>query len=203
MQPATPTLRQPFSWGRFDPAFLDDLASRLSGLRVLETFAGNGLLAAGLAARGIDVLATSILSGEDRHDEGMYHHVLRLDATEAVLGPGRDRDALLMSWPPANGSAARCAAAWGEGRPLAFVGEATDPERGWLGGCGTDDLFAMMADVEPVMTYAGRNWLDVAFTATVRIPSHDAPWPVDWRRFRAGERRAPFPYRIYRTSTSN
>ena len=40
-----------FSWGTFDDVFVDELAGWLRGSRVLEVFAGNGLLASLLAAR--------------------------------------------------------------------------------------------------------------------------------------------------------
>jgi hypothetical protein len=48
--------REAFSWGTFDEVFLNDLAGYLQGRRVLETFAGNGLLAHHLRQRGVNIL---------------------------------------------------------------------------------------------------------------------------------------------------
>lgn len=44
---------------RDSPGFIDELANELNGMRVLEVFAGNGLLAALLAERGISITATT------------------------------------------------------------------------------------------------------------------------------------------------
>lgn len=183
----------PFSWGRFGDAFLDELATILAGRRVLEVFAGNGLLASRLAARGTDVLATSVPSDHDRHERGMHHPVVDMDAVTAVVRHGRDRDVLLMSWPTTTPAAARCALAWGEGRPVVFVGEVSRPPRDprgrlALGGCADDAFFALMGDVATIGSYDGRNLLDTAFHAVVRWPTDGFAAEVDWSRFWPADR---------------
>ena len=134
-----------FSWGTFDHAFVDELAAALAGMRVLEVFAGNGMLSAKLAERGVDVLATSLFSSHDGSINGMHHPVLEMRAAEAARTHG-DRDVLLMCWPPSDEAAAQAALLWGEERPLVFIGEVTDFESGSLGGCASD-LFFELSDV--------------------------------------------------------
>jgi 2-polyprenyl-3-methyl-5-hydroxy-6-metoxy-1,4-benzoquinol methylase len=52
-------------------AFIEELAHKLRGARVLEIFAGNGYLAARLSKWGVDITATSILSSMDAHRLGI------------------------------------------------------------------------------------------------------------------------------------
>jgi len=52
------------------PEFIDELSDALCGMRVLEIFAGNGYLAGLMAARGIDIVATSVPSSIDAHERG-------------------------------------------------------------------------------------------------------------------------------------
>lgn len=122
--------------------FVDSLALALRGMRVLEVFAGNGYLAAMLSARGIDITATSILSGMDAHESGLYHPVIPMEAVEAACLFKDGHDALLMCWPTVTEAALRCALAFGPGRPIAYIGESTDYAKGHLGGCATDSFHA-------------------------------------------------------------
>jgi hypothetical protein len=139
---------------RPNEAFVDELADALRGRRVLEVFAGNGLLAGLLAARGVDVVATSILSSMDRHEAGLYHPVEPLDAVAAAL-IYQERDALLMCWPTVTPAALAACEIWGEGRPIVFIGEFTDYTLGHLGGCATDDFFARFVREKDFATYQG------------------------------------------------
>ncbi len=155
-------------WGSFTDGFADALAGRLSGLRVLETFAGNGRLAAMLASRGVAVTATSLRSGHDGHARGFHHPVLEMDAYEAVARLGAGHDVLLMSWPTVTEAATAAALEWGDGRPLLFLGEVTDYARGFLGGCATDLFFEVVAPVGPLAGYEGRSVHDRALEFAVR-----------------------------------
>ena len=76
----------------------------LKDKRILEVFAGNGLLASLLAEKGVFVNATSLLSGHDGHQEGMHYDVALMDARKAVQVYGDDSDVLLVSWPVADKS---------------------------------------------------------------------------------------------------
>lgn len=156
--------QMPVSWGNFSAPFLDELSAYLRGKRVLEVFAGNGLLAKGLAEREVDIRSTSLFSGIDGHDQGMHFSVERIEASAAVDQYGSWADALLMSWPPANEAAAKCVSRWGEGREVIFIGEMTRPDLGFagLGGCGSDLLFSITRVHHRFASYAGRGFLDVA-----------------------------------------
>jgi hypothetical protein len=152
------------SYGNFTDPFLDELTEILQDKKVLEVFAGNGLLASRLAARGVDIMATSQFSGHDGHEIGMFHDVIEMDATEAVLTLGANADILLMSWPTADEGATRAALAWGSDRPIVFIGEITQFDKGTLGlgGCASDLFFQITAIDRDIPSYEPRNFLERA-----------------------------------------
>lgn len=154
----------PVSYGNFTPDFLDELAVVLRGKRVLEVFAGNGLLASLLATRGIEITSTSRLSGHDGHESGFHHPVIEMEADQAVTSLGAERDVLLMSWPTADEGATRAALAWGEDRPIIFIGEITRFGEGMmgLGGCASDLFFAITEIEHDITSYEPRNRLERA-----------------------------------------
>ena len=115
----------PGKFGNFDDPFCDELASWIAGRRVLETFAGNGLLASMLTNRGVDMVSTSTFSGHDCHHLGMHHAVIEIDAVAAVARFGGDSDVLLMCWPTTVEATTRAALLWGR-KPIVFIGEVTD-----------------------------------------------------------------------------
>jgi transcriptional regulator with XRE-family HTH domain len=167
-----------FSWGQFDDPFVDELARWIGGRRVLEVFAGNGLLASKLASRGIDIISTSLFRGHDAHEEGMFHPVIEMEASVAVLRHGEGRDVLLMAWPVSDETAARATALWGDAKPVIFIGEVTDLEKGHLGGCASDAFFEFTVETEAFGSYRPRNMLEraavrmldpVALTAHLRV----------------------------------
>lgn len=138
-------------------AFVDELAAYLQGQRVLEIFAGNGLLAGLLAARGVEVRATSILSGMDAHERGLYHPVEYLDAISAVDQYGGRSDVLLVCWPTTTSEAVtRAVRRWGDRRDIVFIGEMTDYSKGHLGSCATDSFFEGFTTTRQFAAYAGR-----------------------------------------------
>lgn len=140
----------------YTPAFIAELADYLQGKRVLETFAGNGYLAALLAAKGISVTATSLFRGMDASDFGqsLYHPVEELSAVEAVTRYGADHDVLLMSWPTVTEQAFIAARLMG--KPVVVIGEFTDYSIGQLGGCATDDFWAHARPEKVFSTYRSR-----------------------------------------------
>lgn len=151
-------------------AFADELAEALAGKAVLEIFAGNGLLAAMLAKRGVDIVATSVLSSIDAHERGLYHPVIDMEASLAVKELGAERDALLMCWPNASGAALRACEAWGFERPIAYIGEVTDYALGRLGGCASDEFFERFRAERELKSYHG-NALEKALVGRLGEPT--------------------------------
>lgn len=165
-------MRVPGQFGNFDDRFCDELKTWIAGRRVLETFAGNGLLAAALASRGVDIVSTSLFSGHDCHDRGMHHDVVEIDAVAAVDRYGDERDILLMCWPTTVEATTLAALKWGR-KPIVFIGEVTDYSLGMrgLGGCATDLFFDVTEETEVFSTYKSRNMLE---RAAVRLLRSDA-----------------------------
>lgn len=141
-------------WWRPSPAFIEEIAAALAGQRVLEVFAGNGYLAGLLARRGIDIVATSILSSMDAHERGIYHPVTDVNAVVAVSTLADDRDVLLMCWPTVTDQAVQAAELWGD-RPILFIGEFTDYSLGHLGGTATDEFFERFSVTQTFESYRG------------------------------------------------
>jgi hypothetical protein len=139
---------------RPDDSFVDALADALRGKRVLEVFAGNGYLAALLAQRGVEVTATSWLTGMDGHERGLYHPVIPMGALDAAIAFRHTHDAMLMCWPTVTSAALLSAMAFGPGRPIAYIGEATDYSKGHLGGCA-DDNFHELFVFDSELPYRG------------------------------------------------
>jgi len=154
----------PVSYGNFTDPFLDELVGIIGNRTVLEVFAGNGLLASKLASRGVDIIATSQFAGHDGHEIGLHHRVLEMDATEAVLTVGSNAEILLMSWPTADEGATKAALAWGADRPIIFIGEITQFDKGalGLGGCASDIFFQITVIERDIPAYEPRNFLERA-----------------------------------------
>jgi hypothetical protein len=165
-------MRVPGQFGNFDDHFCDELKTWIDGRRVLETFAGNGFLAAALAIRGVDIVSTSLFSGHDCHHLGMHHDVVELDAAAAAERYGDERDILLMCWPTTVEATTLAALNWGR-KPIVFIGEVTDYSLGMggLGGCATDLFFDVTEETEVFSTYQTRNMLE---RAAVRLLRKDA-----------------------------
>ena len=140
--------------------FVHYLAAALQGKRVLEIFAGNGYLAGLLKEKGVDIMATSILSSMDAHEVGVYHPVENMDALEAVRVHGDANDVLLMCWPTVTNQALYAAEEWGD-KPIVFIGEFTDYEKNHLGGCATDEFFERFSMTREFTCYNG-NMLEKA-----------------------------------------
>jgi hypothetical protein len=161
-------------FGNFDDRFCDELKTWVNGRRVLETFAGNGLLASMLASRGVDIVSTTTFSGHDAHDHGMYHDVIEMDAVAAVSRYGDDCDVLLMCWPTTVEATTRAALLWAR-KPIVFIGEVTDRSLGLLGlgGCATDLFFDITEEIEQFSTYQPQNILDRAAVRQLRIDARE------------------------------
>jgi len=157
-------MKNPVSWGQYDNAFVAEMATWIDGRRVLEVFAGNGLLASKLSTRGVDIIATTLFSAHDGHAEGIHHRVFEMEASSAVEKFGMDRDVLLMAWPVASEAATKAALKWGFERPIIFVGEITRHDLGFggLGGCASDLFFELTTETGVFESYDPRNMLERA-----------------------------------------
>lgn len=170
----------PISFGNFSDGFLQELADYLDGRRVLEIFAGNGLLASRLARLGVPVTATSLLTGHDGHEFGMHHEVLELDALQAVRRFGDDSEVLLMSWPTVTDQATRAALEWRSERPIVFVGEYANGSTGHYGGTATDLFFQVTEERRRFTRYIQRSMLE--FSAVLHAKTEYVDY---WRSFRS------------------
>lgn len=135
--------------------FVDELVQFIGARTVLEVFAGNGYLAALLANRGVRITATSLFTGHDAHERGVYYDVKELAAVDAVRQEGARHEVLLLSWPTVTPAALAAVEAWGPGRDVVFVGEITDYAKGHLGGCATDEFFERVAFHHQFKSYKG------------------------------------------------
>jgi hypothetical protein len=139
--------KQAFSFWKYNSEFVLELSKYLKEKKVLEIFAGNGLMASYLSENGVDITSTSLLRDYDRSGIQMHFPVVEQEALEAVLEFGSESDVLMMIWPettPVASKAARLFFAMHKDNPSAeiiFIGEKTDYTKGWLGGCATDDFF--------------------------------------------------------------
>lgn len=157
-------MNKPVSWGSFDPEFINELSKWIDGRLVLEVFAGNGLLSKLLTDKGVNVKATSLLSGHDGHQHGMQFEVEELDASRAIKFYGEKSEILLMSWPVASEAATKAALLWGDEKPIVFIGEVTNHDLGFsgLGGCASDLFFELTNEGKVFSTYKPRNMLERA-----------------------------------------
>ncbi len=170
------------TWGRFHTDFVDDLASWIGDRKVLEVFAGNGVLASELSKRGVDIVATSIHSySYDGERKDFAFDVKECEATRAVHEYGQDRDILLMSWPTTiDEGAAGAALLWGQDRLIVFIGEVTDLKNGFYGGCATDLFFDMTEETASFDSYK----TDGVDRAIVRrtLPNALALWKAEMEK---------------------
>lgn len=156
------------------PDFIDELAEYLADRKVLEIFAGRGLLAKRLNQNGVDIKATSLFSSHDGHDRGFYYPVDNLDAELAVLKHKDWADTLLISWPTVTPRALGAVKLWGEDNDIIFIGEVTDYSKGHLGGCATDEFFENTHPLKEFKSYRG-NALEKACVIRYRPLQNDKP----------------------------
>lgn len=169
--PAKPSKKptRPISYGNFTPAFIDDLARRLKGKRVLEVYAGNGYLASLLRSRGVDMVATTLFSGHDGHEQGMLSEVINMNVVEAVATLGGDFDILLVSWPTTSEELLKATRLWGA-KPIVFIGEVYNHDllHGGYAGCASDAFFLAVDTLENIESYEPRNRLEKACVFRLR-----------------------------------
>lgn len=145
--------------------FLNELAGYLKGKKVLEIFAGNGLLARHLEDREVDIKATSMFSGHDGHEFGLHTAVDQMDARKAIQVYGSESDVLLVSWPVADNSLLRALEFWDSKKPIVYIGEAPNPDlpgMAFLPGCASDEFFESITWVNEFETYEPKNLIEKA-----------------------------------------
>lgn len=164
MQRIPPLFRIPLGVGVRHPvgvywrpnhAFVEELSNYLAGKRVLELFSGNGYLAGLLAERGVNIRATSRLTGHDAHERGMFFEVEELEAREAVIKHGEGADVLLICWPTTTPAVMRAARQWGPDKPMVYIGELGDIDNGVYAGCASDEFFAALRHGRKFEAYQG------------------------------------------------
>ena len=146
-------------------AFYRELSDFLKGKKVLEIFAGNGLLAHKLDQRGVKIRSTSLFSGHDGHSHGMHFPVDEIDARKAVQVWGAESDILLVSWPVADQSILPAMDLWGSEKPIVYIGEAPNsklPGLSGLPGCACDEFFERITWEREFKTYTATNMLEKA-----------------------------------------
>lgn len=163
------------NYGTPKAPFINELVRFLKGRKVLEIFAGNGRLAGELAARGIDVTATTLFSSHDRHEYGLYYPVSNTDACSAVRQFGTEHDVLLICWPTTTYDVLRAVALWGEEKDIVYIGEVTDYTKHNLGACATDEFFEHIEVMRTFDSHEPRNMLESAFIG--RFRSEATPLP--------------------------
>lgn len=169
----------------FSPSelFADELAHHLEGKRVLEVFGGNGLLSKQLNIRGIEVKCTSIHHDMDGYRHNPFYEVENISGYNAVRKYGGDFDVLLMSYPTADSGALRAIIAWGEDKPIIYIGERTTfsdgkyPNISDLAGCACDDFHKYLSPSKFFKSYTPRGHLACAFSGYAKYPN-DIKLPV-------------------------
>lgn len=162
-------------WGcYFMPSedLVQELADLIGTRKVLEIFAGNGLLGACLKGRGVDITVTTLYSSIDGHDAGVYAPAVELDACSAVAKYGADSDVLLICWPAVTSAVLHAIKLWdevGRGQDVIYIGEVTDYGKGHLGGCATDAFFDSMQWHTSLGSYRVRNEMEQALVGCYSI----------------------------------
>jgi hypothetical protein len=122
-------------WAIVDKVWTQALAEWIGKRKCLEVMAGAGWLAKALADFGVGIVATDNAEWDSRHDMMLrLCPVEKVEAVEAIVAHP-ETEVLIISWPPYEDEAVtRACEAWGEGRPIVYIGE-----KG--GGCNAPDSF--------------------------------------------------------------
>lgn len=138
-------------FGYMSKPLIQSLAELFAGKKVVEAYAGRGLLTSLLREQGVDIRATSLRMGHDRTETlGHFCEVEDMSVRDAVSAYGHDLDYLLVCWPVADASLFHVAGRLSENTKIVFIGEVTDytTTPPFLGGCATDEFFDSVVECE-------------------------------------------------------
>ena len=153
-------------YGYMSKPLIDTLSNLFKGKRVVEAYAGRGLLSSLLKSKGVDIRATSLRMGHDGSDDfGHLCDVEDCSVSQAVVRYASEMDYLLVCWPLANETLWRSLAYLPEQVRIVFIGEITDYTSTpiFLGGCATDQFFESVVECE-----------DLTAQLSYPTPRHDA-----------------------------
>lgn len=144
--------------------FFKELADYIGSRRVLEVYAGNGLLASHLQKLGVSVHPTSIHSEYDGYKAHPYTEVEELSSIDAVLKYEKDFDILLVSWAVADSSLYHASLIWGSDKEIIYIGESLYGSIDCLPGCACDDFHANITPIHFFRNHQPRNGIERAFS---------------------------------------
>lgn len=123
-------------WAIVDLESAKTIAQHMGYGKCLEIMAGRGWMASALEMVGIKVTATDDESWTNKRHKNTkpLHEIIKIGAVEAVKQFKDTHDVLLISWPPMNKICYEAIKAWGEKKPIVYMGE-------WMGGCTACDTF--------------------------------------------------------------
>lgn len=146
------------------------LASWIGKKKVLEVMAGNGWLAKALNDCGVDILATDNKSWNRKFLVQPLFEVVKEDALESVKN-NSDRDILILSWPPYEcPNSLSVIEAWGENKPIVYIGE--------IGGCTAGPIFDSHFDIMAEQPNFGYKTWSVVYD-NVYIGNYTKPQQTD------------------------
>lgn len=138
-------------YGYMSKPLIDSLANLFEGKRVVEAYAGRGVLSSLLTEKGVNVRATSLRMGHDGSESlGHLMDVEDCSVIQAVTKYADEMDYLLVCWPISDETLWRALAYLPEHVRIVFIGEVTDytsiPR--FLGGCASDQFFESVVECE-------------------------------------------------------
>lgn len=138
-------------YGYMSKPLIDSMANLFQGKRVVEAYAGRGLLSSLLIEKGVSVHATSLRMGHDGSESlGHFIEVEDCSVIQAVTKYADEMDYLLVCWPISDDTLWRALAYLPEHVRIVFIGEVTDYTctPSFLGGCASDRFFESVVECE-------------------------------------------------------
>lgn len=138
-------------YGYMSKPLIDSLAKLFEGKRVVEAYAGRGVLSSLLTEKGVNIRATSLRMGHDGSESlGHLMEVEDCSVIQAVSKYAVEMDYLLVCWPISDETLWRALAYLPEHVRIVFIGEVTDYNSTprFLGGCASDQFFDSVVECE-------------------------------------------------------
>ncbi|WP_415913402.1 hypothetical protein [Neptuniibacter sp. QD37_11] len=142
-----PYLRSQCVFGHITPELILSLKKYIGSRKVLEVYAGQGYLTYYLREQGITIQATSLFNSHDATWlRGTKTRVEEKSCLSAVKEYSGLFDILLVVWPTTDEDLAKSVQYLSKDIPIIFIGEITDYDQNFLGGCATDKFFAQVEE---------------------------------------------------------